>query len=268
MTQPNGGSSRKAGQTLRLRHGDCLEVLADLPEASVGAIVSDPPYGLEFMGESWDAPWVGKAASDFNTIKKGTLGGFSQLPNHSRVNNTRCAQCNRWRFSGTPCTCPQPQFPNARLQAMQLFEGWSVEWASEAYRVLKPEGVIKAFSGTRTFHRVGAALQKVGFTDLHLEAWNYGSGFPKSLNISSALDKAARGTPQGSTKGDPQKRGKGSLPPRKVLAMGGGDGKAPTGLTDEYSAYIPATDAAKLWSGWGTALKPSWEPVLVGRKPA
>ena len=190
--------------TLHLRHGDCLVRLQELDEGSVGAIVSDPPYELSFMGKGWDGTGI----------------------------------------------------------------AYSPELWAHLYRVLVPGGVVKAFSATRTFHRMAAAMQGAGFTKISVQAWNYGSGFPKSLNISSALDKAARGTPQGSTKGDPQKRGKGSLPPRKVLAMGGGDGKAPTGLTDEYSAYIPATDAAKLWGGWGTALKPSWEPVLVGRKPA
>lgn len=93
------------------------------------------------------------------------------------------------------------------------------------------------------------------------------SGFPKSLSVPSAIDKAARGTPQGSTKGDPKKRGKGVLPPREVLAMGGSNGRAVTGLTDDYGAFVPETEAARTWEGWGTALKPSWEPVLVGRKP-
>jgi site-specific DNA-methyltransferase (adenine-specific) len=189
--------------TLYLHLGDCVEVLADYSEGSVGGVVSDPPYEISFMGRGWDATGVAY---------------------------------------------------DPRL------------WG-HLYRVLVPGGVIKAFSATRTFHRLAGAMREAGFTEISVEAWAYGSGFPKSLSVPSAIDKAARGTPQGSTKGDPKKRGKGVLPPREVLAMGGGNGGAVTGLTDDYGAFVPETDAARTWEGWGTALKPSWEPVLVGRKP-
>jgi len=92
-------------------------------------------------------------------------------------------------------------------------------WA-EVFRVLKPTGVIKAFGGTRTFHRLAVALEVAGFEGVgtHLEAWTYGSGYPKSLNVAKAL--------------------------RKI-----------------------ESPAAEVWEGHGTALKPAWEPVLVGRKP-
>lgn len=109
-----------------------------------------------------------------------------------------------------------------KLNSMQE---WHRAWLVECYRVLVPGGVIKAFSATRTFHRMATAMQEAGFTDIRLEAWNYGSGFPKSMNIGKTLDKAA-------------------------------------------GAEREATSAAKVWDGWGTALKPSWEPVLVGTKPA
>jgi site-specific DNA-methyltransferase (adenine-specific) len=137
----------------------------------------------------------------------------------------------------------------------------------EALRVLKPGGYLLAFGGTRTYHRMAVAIEDAGFEIRDCIGWHYGSGFPKSLSVSSAIDKAARGTPQGSTKGDPLKRGKGVLPPREVLSMGGNNGGATTGLTDEYEEYVPATDDAKAWKGWGTALKPAWEPVVVARKP-
>jgi site-specific DNA-methyltransferase (adenine-specific) len=153
---------------------------------------------------------------------------------------------------------------------MQIFEEWSATWLSESFRVLRPGGVIKAFSGSRTFHRMTKAMSEVGFVDISLEAWAYGSGFPKSMNVSKAIDKAARGTPQGSTKGDPipqAGRGRGTLPDRNALNFGGQNGGARTGLTDDYADYEPATDDAKKWQGWGTALKPAWEPVVVGRKP-
>ena len=68
---------------------------------------------------------------------------------------------------------------------------WHRAWVNQAFRVLVPGGVIKAFGGTRTFHHLAAVIREAGFTDLHLEAWGYGSGFPKSLDVSKAIDKAA-----------------------------------------------------------------------------
>ena len=131
----------------------------------------------------------------------------------------------------------------------------------EVYRALRPGGVVKAFSGTRTFHRMAAAMQEAGFTDLRIESWNYGSGFPKSMNISKQIDKTAGAerevvgpyqTPEGgqtlSTYNNWQSD-----------SIGGG--------TQGRRVPTPATEAAQRWSGWGTALKPGFEPVVVGRKP-
>ena len=190
---------------ITLRHGDCFEVLKELESNSVGSVICDPPYGLEFMGKDFD-----------------TLGDGKQ----QRV--------------------------------------WHKGWVAEVYRVLKPEGVLKAFSGTRTYHHMATAMEEVGF-DIGLEAWCYGSGFPKSLNVAMAIDKAARGQPQGGP--DPLKRGGESRPSRNVLNMGGGDGKAPTGLSDDYGKRVLVTEEAKKFECWGTALKPAWEPIVVGRKP-
>lgn len=120
---------------------------------------------------------------------------------------------------------------------------WHRDWLNEAYRVLQGGGIIKAFSGTRTFHRLAAAMEDAGFTDIRLEAWTYGSGFPKSLNIAKAIDNSAgvkRETAQG---------------------------RAENSFKPEYELTAATTEEAKVWEGWGTALKPAWEPVLVGRKP-
>ena len=137
---------------------------------------------------------------------------------------------------------------------------------SEVFRVLVPGGRVTAFSATRTFHRLAAVLERVGFEGLTVEAWTYGSGFPKSLSVSVTLDKIARGAPQGGR--DPHKRGSDIETSRAVLSRGGGTGKARTGLKGSYSPFTPATPEAVQWDGWGTALKPAWEPFVVGRKPA
>ena len=141
--------------------------------------------------------------------------------------NATCATCAGRMRGGNKCSCDKPEWRvkgqplnlSANAERMRKQQDSHRIWLTEAYRVLRPGGVIKAFSGTRTFHRMTAAMAEVGFVDLRMESWNYGSGFPKSLNIGKALDKAS------------------------------------------------ATEAAQQWTGYGTALKPSWEPVCVGRKP-
>ena len=192
-------------QKLILRHGDCVDVLKGYGEGSIGAVISDPPYGLSFMGKDFDK--LGEGAAQ---------------------------------------------------------RKWHEVWLTEAYRILRPGGVLKAFSGTRTFHHLALAMEQAGFDLLPMETWNYGSGFPKSRHIGKALDKDAGAerevlgpyhTPEGgqilSTYNNWQ----------ADSIEGGAQGRRVPMIT------APATEAAQRWEGWGTALKPAWEPVLVGRKP-
>ena len=123
----------------------------------------------------------------------------------------------------------------------------------EALRVLKPGGHLLAFGGTRTYHRLACAIEDAGFEVRDQLAWVYGSGFPKSLDISKALD--AHAGVQG---------GKGSVTEKSGSARSSMAGDFTGG---EYHAYLPATDAARQWDGWGTALKPAWEPICLARKP-
>jgi len=110
---------------LTLHHGDCLEVLRSLPDCSVDSVVTDPPYGLSFMGKRWD------------------------------------------------------------------YDVPSVEVWAECLRVLKPGGHLLAFAGTRTQHRMAVRGEDAGVEIRGMIAWVYGSGFPKSLDVSKAIDKAA-----------------------------------------------------------------------------
>ncbi|TFD74711.1 DNA-methyltransferase [Cryobacterium fucosi] len=183
-----------------LYHGDCVEVMRSLPEASVHSIVTDPPYGLEFMGKGWDAPW--KAAGAVVRDPATERGGFQDGNGGNAYSRSRI----EYGRGGAASTG---------------FQEWCLTWAVEAFRVLKPGGHILAFGGSRTWHRLAAAVEDAGFEIRDSIAWLYGSGFPRSLDVSEAMEKrlaeADRGAP-------------------------------PAGA-------------------WGTALKPAFEPIVVGRKP-
>ena len=178
--------------------GDCIEQMKTLEADSVDAIVTDPPYGLEFMGKDWD--------------------GF-----------------------GTPLG----------------FQTWTEQWAREALRVLKPGGHLLAFGGTRMYHRLAAGIEDAGFEIRDTLMWLYGSGFPKSLDVSRAVDK---------------KSGvEGEWVEHPSFANRNGNGKPgifnqTNNKTGTRHQYEP-TDAAKKWQGWGTALKPAVEPIVLARKP-
>jgi site-specific DNA-methyltransferase (adenine-specific) len=168
---------------VNLHTGDCLDVLRTLPADSVDAIVTDPPYGLAFMGKKWDY----------------------DVPSEEI-----------WR---------------------------------ECLRVLKPGGHLLAFAGTRTQHRMAVRIEDAGFEIRDMIAWVYGSGFPKSLDVSKAIDKAAG-----------YWRGKAGEVVSDNGAMSGGN-------YDRTPKGDPITAAAAAWQGWGTALKPALEPITVARKP-
>jgi DNA modification methylase len=267
-----------------VHHGNCLDILPTLPDCSVDSVVTDPPYELGFMGKKWDASGI----------------------------------------------------------------AYRVDLWSEVLRVLKPGGHLLAFGGTRTYHRMAVAIEDAGFEIRDSIHWIYGSGFPKSLDVSKAIDKqrddrediykvtawvrAARDAAGisnrdiddafgfagmaghwTSTKSQPavptleqvptllevlgveadnvpedirrllwDLNGKKGQPgenwaKREVVGksengIAGGTGKHTGednayGFAGEFDITAPATDAAKQWEGWGTALKPAHEPIVVARRP-
>ena len=179
-----------------LHHGDCLDVLKTLSDCSVDAIVTDPPYGLSFMGKRWD------------------------------------------------------------------YDVPSVDIWVECLRVLKPGGHLLAFAGTRTQHRMAVRIEDAGFEIRDVIAWVYGSGFPKSLDVSKAIDKAAGA--------EREVVGRAIRPDGTTRETVGGRESTPfVASAVDGDAFItaPATEAAKQWAGWGTALKPALEPITLARKP-
>jgi len=133
---------------------------------------------------------------------------------------------------------------------------YSVEFWKEVFRVLKPGGHLLSFGGSRTYHRMTCAIEDAGFEIRDMIEWVYGSGFPKSLNIGKALDKSAGVEREVIGEKFNKNRKNGSI--------------ACVGLNTDSSFDLitaPATDSAKQWDGWGTALKPAHEPICMARKP-
>ena len=151
--------------------GDCLDVLRELPDNSVDAVCTDPPYGLEFMGREWD-----------------TFGDVTRA--------NRGTQTERKRPPGESGTAPKHQIPAPAFdlspRALHAFQKWCEEWAALCWMVLKPGGHMLAFGGSRTWHRLACAVEDAGFEIRDSIAWLHAQGFPKSLNIGNGLGTALK----------------------------------------------------------------------------
>lgn len=219
----------------QLQLGDCVELMQKLPSASIGAAISDPPYGLEFMGEDWD---------------KLDLRGSASRPETSESSRSRSKRGMEHGIHAGKSAL------DLTLESQRAMQEWHVRWLQEVFRILVPGGIVKLFSASRTFHRLAAAMTQVGFEIQHIEAWVYGSGFPKGLNVSRAVDNHLGAT-------------------REVVSMGVRKGRCPQpmwwekedSVGQEWAVTVSATPQAKKMEGYNTALKPSWEPFLVGSKP-
>lgn len=141
---------------------------------------------------------------------------------------------------------------------------YSVELWQECLRVLKPGGHLLAFGGTRTWHRLAVAIEDAGFEIRDNIAWLYGSGFPKSHNISKAIDKAAG--VERTVVGQSNAVGMKSITKARV-EQGYRKNLTVANERESIDITVSATDDAKAWDGWGTALKPAHEPIVVARKP-
>jgi DNA modification methylase len=216
-----------------LHCGDCREVLPTLAENSIDACVTDPPYHLTSIVKRF---------------------GKSNSANESYVN-----------------AAPKPGYMAGYMSRGFMGKAWDggdiafqpETWAA-MLRMLKPGGHLLACGGTRTYHRLVCAIEDAGFEIRDCIVWAYGSGFPKSHDVSKGIDRAAGETGgYGERKANIHSRG------NHILHEGW---KRP--WMDDPSAversgreYIPATDAARQWSGWGSALKPAIEPICLARKP-
>lgn len=183
-----------------LRLGDCLEVLKELEDNSIDSIVTDPPYGLSFMGKKWD------------------------------------------------------------------YDVPSTEIWAECLRVLKPGGHLLSFAGSRTYHRMAVRIEDAGFEIRDQIMWIYGSGFPKSHNIGKNIEKIKVGGKKnlkqiGTRLGIKVETGTSGFSYSKEYVAGKSMGGR------QISGEIPIYEITNDYEGWGTALKPAHEPIVMARKP-
>jgi len=207
-------------EKFKLHLGKSQEVLADYPDNYFDSVVTDPPYHLTSIVKRF-----GKQGS--SPAQFGTDGAYARA--------SRGFMGKEWDGGDIAF---RPEF-----------------WA-EVFRVLKPGGHLLAFSGSRTYHRMAVGIEDAGFEIRDQIMWLYGSGFPKSHDVSKAIDKAAGAE-------------------REVTGQYEGhvfaewDTNYGNERDDEAKVRrdIPATDAARQWQGWGSALKPAHEPICMARKP-
>jgi site-specific DNA-methyltransferase (adenine-specific) len=149
-----------------------------------------------------------------------------------------------------------------------------VTW-SIIQKACKPGAMMLAFGGTRTFHRIAVAIEDAGWEIRDTVMWVYGQGFPKSMDIAKTIDKQLKGHPQGSTKGDPESPNSGKFKTQRTEGkrseadkgqhFGAGPGQFMWKQGSKYERDLLLD--AQLWSGWGTALKPAWEPIILSMNP-
>lgn len=176
------GSENLPGRSV-LYCGDCLVVLPTLATASVDSIVTDPPYGLEFMGKEWDgADGFRRSLNEADVGRNSAFGRMSARAPEYRTAGTRqfrCGTCWHPFHGGSPCQCADPK-PVRADNRWNLFQAWCEAWAKECLRVLKPGGYFVVFGGTRTYHRMACAVEDAGFEIRDQIGWLYGQGFPKN----------------------------------------------------------------------------------------
>ena len=182
----------------RLIVGDCIDVMRELEAESIDAIVSDPPYGLEFMGEAWDAPWKDAAIVRDPAAEGGAQdGGDGNAYSRAHVRYQGIDRRLEAARAGemTEATAKYVQHAVTYDRDPHRLQAWHAAWLAEALRVLKPGGWLIAMSGTRTYHRLACAAEDVGFEIRDMVEWLYGSGFPKSHNLRGPDgEKDGRGT--------------------------------------------------------------------------
>lgn len=211
--------------------GDNLDIMSQMKPEQFHAIVTDPPYGLEFMGQEWDAPW--KNNGKIETCDEDTDVSHSERDGTQRV----CYGNNRKRKVDTrshganelndPIKSKYIRHNVEYVRDSYFYQEWFHARAQGMLRVAKSGAHLLSFGGTRMWHRMSCAIEDAGFDIRDTVMWMYSTGFPKSHDVSKAIDRE---------------------------------------LGAERTQDEPITEPACRWNGWGTALKPAYEPIILARK--
>lgn len=141
---------------------------------------------------------------------------------------------------------------------------YNVDLWKKALRVLKPGGYLLAFGGSRTFHRIACAIEDAGFEIRDTIMWLYGSGFPKSMSLSKGLEAKEKLGNAGTRN---KRKIEQACDTEEYTLKQTNNGAMGEMVEATRKQYVPDTDMAKKWDGWGTCLKPAFEPIIVARKP-
>ena len=213
-----------------LRHGDCIEQMKKLEDKSIDLILCDPPYHLTSIVKRFGKKGCAPASTKNND------GSFSRL---------------------------SKGFMGKEWDGLDENGGiaFNVDMWREAHKVLKDDGYLMAFSGTRTYHRMAKAIEEAGFEIVTITDYTYGSGFPKALAIDKALDKLLGAE----RKVVGQKTTNTVRAENCVFGTDRKGGKG-VGLKDSYNITAPSSDIAKQFTGYKTQIKPSHEPIVIAKK--
>ncbi len=221
--------------------GDCLEVMKGISNNSIDTIITDPPYGIGFMGKEWDtfkSNFVRKSVekSNRNTVKKDGMASKSGI-----------------RYDES-------------LSGHQNIKDWCVKWMKECLRIAKPGATFLCCGSPRVYHHIALATERAGWILKDCIIWLYGSGFPKATDISKQIDKSVGkerevvGVKEG-TYADIHRDKK-----TGIAELHGGIAREKDRIKCNITA--PVTPEATLWNGWKShGLKPAYEPIIVAMKP-
>jgi len=215
--------------TFKILQGDNRDTLKTLADNSIDAIVTDPPYGISFLGKDWDSFRNSKVTK--NSTVKNLGSGMRMTTAEENLN----------------------------------FQLWCEEWAKECFRVLKPGGYILSFCAARMYHRMTVGLEDAGFEIRDQIMWIYSSGFPKSQDIGRSIQRKLGVKETKSSKG---MNAYAEVKDKKGKEKWMNPGNVTSEDYPEKKDTVVCTDPeAQQWQGWGTCLKPGHEPIALARKP-